>query len=377
MANKVPPDITVIDSPILYWVNNARKKIDHTKMKCVIKEHFQPEEILETKHLLAELVDSHHKANHSDESHPKLDRAMMGPRKSHDLALGDILSLLDHTCSHDLKCIFANSSHDKLPPLSPVDCTVDILWLIQNAKSQLNRQNEIDNQLSDMRSDIQTLISAQQQQRATPGASNANQPHANHTLVTNSSTISSDRGQLPITAVHSHPLVESGKSRTNNGAPEINPGANAYTPPAWNIGNHPPYRRDRVDSSGPDVDFQTVRRRKPKSTYGSNANQNKLSAGKPVQNIFVSQMAPGVEASTILEHLKSFPQFDSKTITVQLRESRVPEAYSSAIVTFIDCTWDQAFDADVWPDGVFLKEWIGRVPTSNGRQRRPDFKQNG
>jgi hypothetical protein len=359
MATIVSPETVVIDSPLLYWVNNGREKLDRSQMAVNIETHFCDGDIMHCRNMLVEVIRKHHETNHSDTEHAQFDAKMIGTRKttSPKVALSDIFNLLDHVCCHDLQATFVNSVHRKLPPLSPSENAVDLLWLIENTKISLNKQQHIEDTIRELRAEVREI-------RTQKNTTTSTQPTAR---ATRSNSLTTQAHQRAPQAVAHHDQSQP--------ASALNPNATNFTPPAWPISKQKiPYkRRDAEDDATGFEEVHHGRRRNVPTTSGT-AKSNFVRSAKPAHTVFLSKMAADVKPENIQSHLRSFDQFKDTEITVMMRNSRFPESYSSALVTFVGCPTDAIYDECIWPEGTFVKEWIGRIPSADKQPGRPNFR---
>lgn len=370
MASLIAHDTQVIDSPILYWISNGRENLDQPTMRANISQHYSDDEIAESRTVLAEIVKHHHLTHAETSKHvPWPDEKVFEKRKttSPSVMLSDIFCMLDHNCTKDLSLKIVNSVHRKLPPLSPVDNSIDLLFLIENTKRMLNDQKRIDDTLGKMRSDIEQLQSGERANRSKliRGNSlplNGNQPdRENHIPV---------QTQQPNSSYAAR--ASSALARPQNQV-NMSTAATAYNPAVLN---------ESSTSALHEAEFQIAHNgRKPRRVpgpvmFGTAVGSGLMRAAKSVQKIFVSKIDPDTNADKIQTYLKARPEMAHRKTTVTMLKSRFPDSYSSAVVTFSDCTLEEALDSSIWPQGVFIKEWQGRIPNASPRPRA-NFERNG
>jgi hypothetical protein len=285
----------------------------------VIEAHFMEADLQAAKQTLMDCLHAHHTEKHSNTTEYNHEDPLRDIAKKRTGANArqrtaeDIAELFHRPCHIDAAFKFAVTDHSKLPPVSPIEGRVDTGALLRA--------------LSDMRRSIDEIRNNVgghgQQQNHTP-----QQQRTEHRRQTRTGSISQQ------TPAHQQPTVQ-----------------------PQNI-----QRAERAQQQRDQPTFAAVAAAQPhrpaqRPRLQGTAMVTALRVSRPVVRAVVTKLAPNETAENVREYLLSMQRFRATDIEVEMLQSRYPESYATAKVTFTGATEDDVYDASVWPERVWVRKY--------------------
>jgi hypothetical protein len=306
--------IQLVDQAALYWVCNAvANGISADVMIATLDGSYTEIQLTTAKNIATEYLTNHHQQNHQGEDHNPLQgvpRNRTGPSAKIKTAQ-DIIHLVSHDCALDATFKYVVSDHKELPPVSPLDGTIDTPALMRQMSKMQTQLDKLACKIATP-SDIQPAPQQQirEQRRGSLRNQTRDQPIAQQPPVENPPQQPPPRNYAAAAA--------------------------RAAPPQQHPPNAGPLRARRV---------------------GGTATATTIRAAPQVIRVAVTKLAPTETPDNIKTYLTSLPVFGNTSIEVEMMNSRFPASYASAKVTFTGSTEADVYKEDVWPERVYVRRW--------------------